>query len=76
MTCSAVPKGMSMLGLGIVRGDAETLFRRLTLDQTESYGVSKDQLPDGWAAERFKVFNGGEGRIGFYNKHYNKHLGL
>lgn len=24
----------------------------------------KDQLPDGWRAERFKIFDGGDGRIG------------
>ena len=25
----------------------------------------KDQLPDGWGAERFKILDGGAGRIGF-----------
>jgi len=33
-----------------------------------------DALPDGWAAERFKVYEGGAGRVGFQNPHYKKYV--
>lgn len=37
---------------------------------------AEDQLPPGWIAERFKIFDGGDGRVGIKGTWQNQHLGI
>ena len=39
----------------------EQMSNKIRVEQQSA----KDQLPDGWGAERFKILDGGAGRIGF-----------
>ena len=45
-------------------GLASKAARFLIFGEQKKHPRPKDQLPDGWRAERFRIFDGGDGRIG------------